>query len=76
MVGPPEHRETHPWDCPTWVLETGCTAARGRGEQDFLSSAGNAPRWGTALPLRPPAPSLIVGVLERGYRYPGLLEGS
>lgn len=58
-----EHRETHPWDCPTWVLETGRTA-RGRGEQDFH------------LQAVPPAPSLVLRILEQGYWYPRLLEGS
>lgn len=39
-----EHGETHPWDCPTWVLETGCTA-RGRSEQYFHLQT--APNWGS-----------------------------
>lgn len=35
LGGTPEHRETHPWGCPAWVLEMGCTTARGGGEKDL-----------------------------------------
>lgn len=45
MEGPQSTGKPHPWDCPTWVLEMGCTGKR-KGMSRTFSQLQAVPQLG------------------------------
>lgn len=74
MVGPQSTGKPHLRDCPTWVLEMGCT---GKGdEQDFISAAGNAPAMGLLFLCSPQLHPLFWGSWSGAAGTPGYWRGA
>lgn len=76
MVGPQSTGKAHLQDCPTWLVEMGCTG-KGKGMNRTFSQLQAVPQLGgPALLPQSPAPSFVVRAQESGCWYPRLLEGS